>query len=137
MRRIVLRLIGLGRAHQPSPFGDSVLRRQDVDVRGTAAHEGQQAIVEELVPVLVVERLGLLARYRRATRSDNFETILDYDIADPLKNRSRFQSCHVLRIHRSSFSNDSRAAYAIASLGDAVLSYPRRKREVKSIKRHT
>ena len=58
---IVLRLIDLGGAHQLSPLNDSIVTRQNVNVGWTAAHESQETVVEELVPVLLVKQFGLLA----------------------------------------------------------------------------
>lgn len=74
----VLRLIDLGGAHKLSPLSDSVVTRQNVNVGRTAAHESQETIVKELVPMLLVKQFGLLAGYRRPARSDNFEIIVDY-----------------------------------------------------------
>lgn len=57
---IILRLIDFCRAHQLTPLRDSVVTRQNVNVGRTAAHESQETIVEELVPVLLVKQFGLL-----------------------------------------------------------------------------
>lgn len=87
---IILGLIDLGGAHQLSPLSDSIVTGQNVYVGWTAAHESQEAVVKELAPVLLVKQLGLLARYRRPARSDNFEIIVDYYIANLLKNQGNF-----------------------------------------------